>query len=130
MSSENINDSPAMKDYTVQEIVGTGSYSIVYKARQKQVVLCISNMNLKVSKKKKTKIDSLWRFFYLKLTIDINGNTSNTFLFCYLILFTLSLSLPLSCAFILTFLSLFSPTNHLLDMQTFAFLTSKCLFLF
>lgn len=39
MSSVNIKDSPAIKDYSVLEVIGTGSYSIVYRARQKQVVL-------------------------------------------------------------------------------------------
>lgn len=39
MSSVNLKDSPAIKDYSLLEIVGTGSYSIVYRARQKQVVV-------------------------------------------------------------------------------------------
>lgn len=39
MSSNDLNDSPAIKDYSVLEIIGTGSYSIVYRARHKQVVV-------------------------------------------------------------------------------------------
>lgn len=39
MSSVNLKDSPAIKDYCLLEIIGTGSYSIVYRARQKQVVV-------------------------------------------------------------------------------------------
>lgn len=38
MSAVNIKDSPAIKDYSVLEVIGTGSFSVVYRARQKQVV--------------------------------------------------------------------------------------------
>lgn len=46
MSPVNIKDSPAIKDYCVLEIIGTGSYSIVYRARQKQVVVIISDQSI------------------------------------------------------------------------------------